>query len=79
MKVRRIVSNTATPDLAKAKAFYSDILGLDLLMDHGWFRTYGSDATMTVQVSARPAGSSTSCSTIEASAYTRTMSYCSWL
>jgi hypothetical protein len=28
-----------------------DILGLELLMDRGWFQTYGSDAKMTVQVS----------------------------
>lgn len=51
MKVKRIVSNTATSDLDKAAAFYGDILGLELIMDHGWFQTYGSDAKMTVQVS----------------------------
>jgi catechol 2,3-dioxygenase-like lactoylglutathione lyase family enzyme len=51
MKVKRIVANTATSDLQKAAAFYRDILGLDLIMDHGWFQTYGSDAEMTVQVS----------------------------
>jgi catechol 2,3-dioxygenase-like lactoylglutathione lyase family enzyme len=51
MKVRRIVSNTETSDFKKAAAFYGDILGLELIMDHGWFQTYGSDAKMTVQVS----------------------------
>ncbi|MGY6564481.1 MAG: VOC family protein [Halomonadaceae bacterium] len=51
MKVKRIMANTATEELDKAAAFYGDILGLDLLMDHGWFRTYGADAKMTVQVS----------------------------
>ncbi|MBA2781089.1 VOC family protein [Billgrantia kenyensis] len=51
MKVKRIMANTATEELDQAAAFYGDILGLDLLMDHGWFRTYGSDAKMTVQVS----------------------------
>lgn len=51
MKVKRIMSNTATSDLTKAAAFYGDILGLELIMDHGWFQTYGSDETMTVQVS----------------------------
>lgn len=50
MKVKRIVSNTETADLKRAAAFYGDILGLDLIMDHGWFRTYGSNAKMTVQV-----------------------------
>lgn len=52
------MSNTATPDLDKAKAFYGDILGLELIMDHGWFRTYGSDAEMTVQVSFGSQGGS---------------------
>ncbi len=36
MRVKRIVSNVETPDFARAAAFYEDILGLDLLMDHGW-------------------------------------------
>lgn len=58
MKVKRIVANIATPDVAKAKAFYHDILGLDLLMDHGWIATYGSDAKMSVQVSIASEGGS---------------------
>ena len=58
MKVKWIMSNTATPDLDRAKAFYGDILGLELLMDHGWFQTYGSDAKMTVQVSFGSEGGS---------------------
>jgi hypothetical protein len=35
MKVKRIVANIESPDIGKAKAFYQDLLGLDLLMDHG--------------------------------------------
>lgn len=58
MKVRRIVSNTRTPDPNKAAAFYGDVLGLDLLMDHGWFQTYGSDAKMALQVSFGSEGGS---------------------
>lgn len=58
MKVKRIMSNTATQDLDKAAAFYRDILGLELLMDHGWFQTYGSDEKMTVQVSFGTEGGS---------------------
>jgi catechol 2,3-dioxygenase-like lactoylglutathione lyase family enzyme len=58
MKVKRIMSNTATTDLDKAASFYGGILGLELLMDHGWFRTYGSDAKMTVQVSFGSEGGS---------------------
>ena len=58
MKVKRIMSNTATSDVNKAAAFYRDILGLELLMDHGWFQTYGSDEKMTVQVSFGSEGGS---------------------
>jgi catechol 2,3-dioxygenase-like lactoylglutathione lyase family enzyme len=58
MKVKRIMANTATSDLKKAAAFYRDILGLDLVMDHGWFQTYGSDAKMTFQVSFGTEGGS---------------------
>ena len=58
MKVKRIVSNVATPDVDKAHAFYKEILGLDILMDLGWIRTYGSSAKMTVQVSVMSEGGS---------------------
>lgn len=58
MKVRRIVANIATADTAKANAFYQDLLGLDLLMDHGWIKTFGSSETMTVQVSFASEGGS---------------------
>lgn len=58
MKVTRIMSNTATSDLNKAAAFYGDILGLEVIMDHGWFRTYGSHETMAVQVSFGSEGGS---------------------
>ena len=39
MKIKRIVSNVETRDVKKANAFYHDILGLRLIMDHGWIRT----------------------------------------
>lgn len=58
MKVKRIMSNMQTADMEKAATFYGDILGLDLIMDHGWFRTYGSDERMTVQVSFGTEGGS---------------------
>lgn len=61
MKVRRIVANIETADPAAVARFYKDILGLDLLMDHGWIATYGKDgSTMPLQVSfAREGGSGT--------------------
>jgi catechol 2,3-dioxygenase-like lactoylglutathione lyase family enzyme len=58
MKVKRIVANLATEDVAKAKRFYHDILGLDVLMDHGWLVTYGSAEKMTVQVGVATQGGS---------------------
>src|SRR5262245_61627718 len=58
LKIKRIVSNVETSDVGKANAFYHDILGLRLVMDHGWIRTYGSDSKMTVQVSFASEGGS---------------------
>jgi catechol 2,3-dioxygenase-like lactoylglutathione lyase family enzyme len=58
MQVKRIVANIATEDVAAAKRFYQDILGLELLMDHGWLATYGSSKKMSVQVSIASEGGS---------------------
>jgi catechol 2,3-dioxygenase-like lactoylglutathione lyase family enzyme len=58
MTVRRIVANIATGDVAAAKRFYGDVLGLDVLMDMGWIATYGSDERMTVQLSFMEQGGS---------------------
>ena len=58
LKIRRIVANVETSAVEKAHAFYHDVLGLELLMDLGWIRTYGSDSKMTVQVSFASEGGS---------------------
>jgi catechol 2,3-dioxygenase-like lactoylglutathione lyase family enzyme len=58
VKVKRIVSNVATSDVDKANAFHEEILGLKVLMDLGWIRTYGSSAKMTIQVSVMSEGGS---------------------
>jgi lactoylglutathione lyase len=59
-KVKRIVANIETADVQKAHAFYHDALGLEVLMDLGFIRTYGSDSKMTIQVAfASEGGSST--------------------
>ena len=58
LKVKRIVANVATPDIAKASAFYKDVFGLAVLMDLGWIRTYGSSAKMTVQLGVMSEGGS---------------------
>ena len=58
MKIKRIITNVESPNIEKANAFYHDVLGLELIMDHGWIRTYGSDSEMTVQISFASEGGS---------------------
>jgi catechol 2,3-dioxygenase-like lactoylglutathione lyase family enzyme len=57
MKVKRIVANIAGDDLAKARAFYGDLLGLDVVMDHGWIMTFAAQGmAMTPQISIASEG-----------------------
>jgi catechol 2,3-dioxygenase-like lactoylglutathione lyase family enzyme len=58
LEVQRIVANVRAVDPALAEKFYGDILGLDLLMDMNWIRTYGSKTKMSVQVSFMSEGGS---------------------
>ncbi|MEF2965881.1 VOC family protein [Paenibacillus sp. M1] len=58
MQVKRIVTNIHTDQIEKAKWFYHDLLGLNLLMDHGWIVTYGSDQEMNIQISFASQGGS---------------------
>jgi catechol 2,3-dioxygenase-like lactoylglutathione lyase family enzyme len=58
VKVKRIVSNIATPDVGKAAVFYERLLGLETLMDLGWIRTYGADSRMQTQISVMSEGGS---------------------
>lgn len=58
MKVLRIVANIATADIEAADTFYRRVLGLDVVMDHGWLRTYSSSSKMMVQVSFASQGGS---------------------
>ena len=58
MKVKRIVADIHADDLSPAMQFYRDILGLEVLMDHGWIVTLGSAETMTVQISLATGGGS---------------------
>lgn len=51
MTVVRIVANVAADDPKAAEAFYGDILGLDLAMDHGWIATYAAGGEMRPQIS----------------------------
>jgi catechol 2,3-dioxygenase-like lactoylglutathione lyase family enzyme len=58
MKVKRIVADISSATPADAQRFYGDVLGLELLMDHGWILTYGSRQKMSVQVSFASEGGS---------------------
>ena len=58
MKVKRIVSNVAASNLDDAKMFYESIFGLELVMDHGWIKTYSSGEEMTTQISVASEGGS---------------------
>ncbi|MGE0212802.1 MAG: VOC family protein [Parvibaculaceae bacterium] len=60
MTVKRIVANIEAADLQRARAFYGEFLGLEVVMDHGWILTYAASGQMTPQVSiAREGGSGT--------------------
>lgn len=58
MKVLRIVANIQAPDITPARRFYQDVLGLDLMMDHGWIATFGTATPMNVQLSIASEGGS---------------------
>ncbi|MDR6920128.1 VOC family protein [Chryseobacterium sp. 2987] len=49
--VKRIVANIKTEDSSKADLFYQDILELDVLMDHGWIKTLGTNEESKIQIS----------------------------
>jgi len=58
MKVKRIVIDISAQNIDAAKQFYKVILGLDLLMDHGWITTYGSKDYQNIQISFATEGGS---------------------
>lgn len=58
MTVLRIVPNIATDDVAKLRKFYVELLGLEAVMDHGWFVTLASDETTAPQIGLASEGGS---------------------
>ncbi|WP_257657839.1 VOC family protein [Parapedobacter lycopersici] len=58
MRVKRIVANISAGQIGAAKRFYGDVLGLEILMDHGWITTYGNESSAHVQISFATAGGS---------------------
>ncbi|POF33917.1 VOC family protein [Roseibium marinum] len=58
MTVRRIVANIDAASIAPVQKFYSDLFGLEIVMDHGWIVTLASEQTAGVQISIATEGGS---------------------
>lgn len=58
MRVTRIVTNIATADTEAAKAFYGGVLGLSVVMDHGWIVTLAGEGEAAPQISFASEGGS---------------------
>ena len=58
MAVKRIVANIAASSLGEAKAFYGDILGMQVVMDHGWIMMFGAAGQAPPQLSVATEGGS---------------------
>ena len=56
--VKRIVSNIAASSVEDVRAFYEDLFGLDVVMDHGWIVTVASGETARPQISIASEGGS---------------------
>lgn len=58
MAVKRIVLNVAADRLSDAQAFYGDLLGMEIVMDHGWIVTFAADGAARPQISIASEGGS---------------------
>jgi catechol 2,3-dioxygenase-like lactoylglutathione lyase family enzyme len=58
MAVRHIVANLAVYRLDAAKAFYGDVLGMDIVMNLGWIVTFAADGSIAPQISVLTEGGS---------------------
>ena len=58
MTVKRIVANIATSSIPEVRAFYTELFGLSVAMDHGWIATLVSGETATTQISIATEGGS---------------------
>ena len=58
MKIKRIVANISTPDIALAQKFYKGVLELETIMDQGWIQTYAGKGKMDIQLSVASQGGS---------------------
>lgn len=59
MAVRRTVTNIRATQVEAARSFYADVLGLEVVMDHGWILTFAAPGmSATPQISVASAGGS---------------------
>ena len=59
MAVKRIITNIAAPQPDAAYAFYGGVLGLEVVMDHGWIMTFAATpVVLAPQVSIASEGGS---------------------
>ena len=58
MAVKRIVANIATDHIDAARAFYTTILDMTVVMDQGWITTLAADAPTNPQISIATEGGS---------------------
>ena len=56
--MKRIVLDIATSSVDEVRAFYADLLGLEIVMDLGWIATLSSGKMAEVQVSIATEGGS---------------------
>ncbi|MCB1444649.1 MAG: VOC family protein [Rhizobiaceae bacterium] len=56
MAVLRIVPNLRAADPPAFAAFYRDLFGLDIVMDHGWIATLAAPGPMSPQLSLASEG-----------------------
>ena len=58
MAVKRIVPNIAVEQINASHAFYGDLLGMKVVMDHGWILTFASEWSVAPQLSVATEGGS---------------------
>lgn len=56
MAVKRIVTNVAAQDIDLAQKFYAKLLGLEIVMDQGWIKTFAGQELAPVQISVASQG-----------------------
>ena len=58
MTVKRIVTTIATDRIEAVETFYGEVLGMRVVMDHGWIVTFASDGAAAPQISIAVEGGS---------------------